>query len=81
MNASIREQAVAPTWIPRVIELVFQTPEEFEVFRKMTRANLSVPEAVYGKNGFGRHSEVKRNKLYEVLGSISVIFDKGKWGK
>ncbi len=71
----VKLEKVAEKWNPRKLEIIFETKEEFTVFRGMVRTNQSVPRVVYGDGGFEGHSREKEVTLHSVLNKISAKFD------
>ncbi len=65
-KVTIRKQAVS-SYTPKVIEITFETRDEYEGFIMMARTNVSVPEVVGGIN------DNKRKALKEILDRINNV--------
>ncbi len=61
-------------WSPVKLEIVFDSREEYDIFKMMVNTNVSIPEAVFGNQGFGGYSVTKKDKLWKILNKISEEF-------
>lgn len=78
MEAKLTQNNVLPKWIPRKLEIIFISKEEYEAFKEMIQTNQSVPNAVYGKSGFQGESREKRARLENILETIGDALNLSK---